>query len=371
MESKRILIIIQMIRRGGVELVALNFARSLKSFGHDVSFLLINPDEHNDDELMNAVRKEGFEIYTALPSADSYFKKYLFLAKFFKEHSFDAVHTHVMFFSGLVSAAAKRAGIKHTAAHSHASKWNRKENLKFKIYKLVMRFLINSNASELLACSVQAGEYLYGKKAFSRRGKVILNGIDCKKFAFNSAVRNEKRKELNVLNGEILAGHVGTLYYVKNQTFLLDVFSEMLKLNSEAKLVLVGEDVDGDILRAKARRLGINDKVIFAGQVSDVERFMQAMDILIFPSLFEAFPLSLVEAQASNLPCLISDSVTKSVKINSNVEFLPLSQSAGDWAQKAVSLLSLERKEALNKELEKSYDINSCAKALENAILGI
>lgn len=365
MVKKKILVVIQLLRRGGVELVALNFAKSLDRNKYDISFLLVEPNEHQDDSLVKEVLQSGINVFEIPGNVNGYFNKYKFLKAFFQENTFDIVHSHVMFFSAFVMLAAKKCNVRVRVSHSHATKWNRKETVIFKIYKAITRFFINNYATDLLSCSVESGKYLYGSKEFKKRGQVISNGIDTEKYAFDLTVRNQKRAELSIGENEILVGHIGTIYYIKNQTFLAEVFAKMLEKNDRLKLILVGEEADGAPVREKVRCLNIEDKVIFAGQRSDVPQLLQAMDIMIFPSLFEALPVSLIEAQASGLSCLISGSVTSEVKFNDNVKFLSLDENTEVWAAAAYKLLEADRQSVSTDKLVKSYDISSVIKKLD------
>ena len=365
MNKKKILIVIQLMRRGGVELVALNFARALDPEKYDITFYLQNPYENQDEELAEEVRNNGFRILERPKEITGYKKNYNYLVELFKKEQFDVVHSHVMFFSALVMLAAKKCNIGVRVAHSHATKWNRKENFVFKIYKCAMRFILNRFATDKLACSDAAGAYLYGEREFNKNGRFIANGIETKKYAFNKNMREKKRQEFSLAEIEILVGHIGSLYYIKNQTFLVDVFSKMLLKNPHIKLILVGEDFeDGKVLK-KVQSMGLADKVIFAGQRNDINELLNAMDIMIFPSLFEALPLSLIEAQASKLPCLISDSVTNQVKFNDNVDFMSLEKSADEWADWAFELLALNREDVSITALKDNYDISSSIKILD------
>lgn len=369
MKKKKILIVIQLLRRGGVELVALNFALNLPRDKYDVTLLLVDINEHQDQSLVDEVSKLNIKIEKIPGNIGGYLQKYKFIKAFIKKNSFDIVHSHVMLFSGLVMTAAKKCGVFVRVSHSHATKWNRKENIAFKVYKAFMRCLINKNSTDLLACSNDAGKYLYGEKEFKKRGRVVTNGIDTSKYAYSPSLAADVKKELSLSETDILVGHIGTIYYIKNQTFLVDVFNCMLKNKSNLKLILVGEEADSAPVREKVARLGLNDRVIFAGQRNDIPRLLQAMDIMIFPSLFEALPVSLIEAQAAKLPCLISDAVTTDVRYNSNAVFLSLDAGAQAWADKAFELLEQDRESVSTDGLVESYDISHSVEALEKIYL--
>lgn len=365
MKKKKVLVVIQLLRRGGVELAALNFALHLNPQRYELTFYLLNPYENQDAQLVEELKQKNIKMIEMPPDAAGYIKKYRHLKWTLKQGNYDVVHSHVLFFSGFVMLAAKICGVKKRVSHSHAIRWNRTENLPFKIYKTVMQKLINLFATDKLACSAAAGDFLYGEKVYRKSGRFIANGVDINRFVFNETVRNEKRKELSITEDALLIGHIGTIYHVKNQVFLVKIFSEMLKTYPNAQLLLVGEELEREKVEEIAQTLGVLDKVIFAGQRTDIAQLLQAMDIMIFPSLFEALPVSLIEAQASQLPCLISDAVTDEVKYNDNVGFMSLQADVSDWANRAFSLLKIPRKDIRIEQLKQIYDIHSVAKQLE------
>ncbi|MCR5207206.1 MAG: glycosyltransferase, partial [Eubacterium sp.] len=280
-------------------------------------------------------------------------------------HKFDIVHSHVIFFSGFVLMAAAKNGVKVRASHSHTVRWNRKENLPYRLYTTVMRFVLKRYSNLKFACSNQSGRFLYGDKEYSNNGIIIPNGIDTARFSYNEEYRNEIRREFSIAENELLVGHVGTVYEIKNQTFLVKVFSEIVKRKPDAILMLVGQIVDDGPVKKVIDECGLNEKVIFTGSRSDIYKFYQAFDIMVFQSLFEALPVSLIEAQASKLPCLISDAVTTDVKYNDNVSFLSLSRTPSEWADTALKLLQCKRTEIDNRQLVSVYEISNVIKLLE------
>ena len=370
MSKKKILVVIQLVRYGGVELVAINFARNLDKEKYDVSFLLIDPYENQNEAFYHELKDEGFRFIEMPRDAGGYLGKFRFIDNLFQKEHFDAVHSHVIFFSGIVLAAAKKNHIPVRAAHSHIIKWNHSETMQYRVYKTAMRYLLNSNATHKLACSSASGAFLYGK-GYKKGGMFVANGINTQKFAYNAAVGKEVRRELCIADDEIVVGHVGTVYAIKNQVFLAQIVSEMLKSGKRVRMLCVGELVDDEPVRCMVQELGITEQVLFAGQRSDIHRLYQAFDIMIFPSLHEALPVSLIEAQASKLPCLISDTVTTEVKFNHNVSFMSLKSSADKWAEEAFRLLAVDRESVDITKLIDTYEISNVIKQLDAIYSGV
>lgn len=364
--KKKVLIVIQQLRRGGVEVAAVNFSSHIDQDKYEFTYYLQKVESKQDEELIEIINKSNSKVIVRPHTAKNYIQQYQDALRVMREGNYDIVHSHVMFYNGIIMLVAKKCGIKKRVSHSHATKWNHKETLPFKIYRAFMRKLINLFATDKLACSTAAGNYMYGEKEYSISGQFLANGIDIGRYALNNETRIKKRSELSVRNDEILVGHIGTIYRIKNQAFLVEIFAEMLKINPNMKLVLAGEIVDGNKIKKKSRALGVEDKVIMLGQRTDVAELLQAFDIMIFPSLNEGLPVSLIEAQASKLPCLISDRVTTEVKFNSNVDFMPLEEPAYKWSKRAFELLNTDRNSVDISKLVKNYDIEKVAEKLNN-----
>lgn len=363
--KKKVLIVIQQLRRGGVEVAAVNFASHLDQNKYDFTYYLQHIDCEQDEKLLKIIKENHSHVIVKPDSARGYIGGFKDAVRIMRQTKFDIVHSHVMFYNGIIISAAKLCGVKKRISHSHAKMWNKKENVAFKFYRAMMRKLINAFATDKLACSQEAGEYMYGKRQYQKQGIFIANGIETAHYAFCKKTRNEKRAELGIKENEILVGHIGTIYRIKNQLFLAEIFAKMLKNNINAKLMLVGEKYDIKDLNEKISRLNIADKVVATGARNDIPELLQAFDIMIFPSLVEALPVSLIEAQAAGLPCLISDRVTKDVKFNNNIEFMPLEENAEKWADKAFSMLGGNREAVDLTDLKKTYDIKEVANKLE------
>ncbi|MCD7872237.1 MAG: glycosyltransferase [Clostridiales bacterium] len=227
-----------------------------------------------------------------------------------------------------------------------------------------MRGLINKYATDKFACSEQAGEYLYGAKEFKKHGMIIKNGIDTDIYKFNTETRRKKRDELKI-SDKFVVGHIGTLYRIKNQSYLIEIFAEILKSKNDSVLILAGENIDKDMLEEKAKGLCILDKILFLGQRNDVAELLQAYDVMIFPSLNEGLPIALIEAQASQLACLISNKISAEVKFNENTEFMPLEAPPEECAEKAIQLSSVPRENVNIDSLKSEYDINRVSDELD------
>ena len=353
----RILHIVTYMGRGGLETMLMNYYRSLDRSRVQFDFLTHRDFRADYDDEIEAL---GGRIYR-LPSLNPFSRSYLgTLDRFFGEHpEYRIVHSHLDCMSAIPLKAAKKHGVPVRIAHSHSSRQDR--DLKYPL-KLFFKRLIPRQATQLFACGDEAGKWMFGTDDF----RVLNNAIDAERYCFDPKVRQEVRSELGIPADALVAGHVGRFMAPKNHGFLLRIFAQ---LPDNAMLLLVG---DGE-LRAEnehlAEELGIRDRVIFAGLRSDVERMLQAMDVFVFPSLYEGLPLSVIEAQAAGLPCLISDKVPIECKKTDLVTQIPLDASPAEWADAVASAAETPRRDTLAQIREAGFDIRANAEWLQNHYL--
>ena len=224
-----------------------------------------------------------------------------------------------------------------------------------------------------LANSELAARWLYTKQMLdSGSVRILKNGIEASRYAFDNVQRARVRKELGIEN-RLVIGHVGHFNYQKNHEFLLRIFREIAERNDGARLLLVGVGEREDEMRALARELGIYDKVIFYGVTNDVPELMWAMDAFVFPSRFEGFGNVLVEAQAAGLKCFASDKVIpRAVHVTDNIEWISLDEPACKWAERILDAAGqeYERRGHTDEVVRAGYDIACMADRLGKLYCG-
>ena len=351
----RILQIVNVMDRAGLETMLMNYYRNIDRSKIQFDFLT-----HRDTP--GAYEKEivslGGNIYRAPRLYPQNYEKYFaFMKSFFEEHKeYKIVHSHIDSMSAFPLLAAKRAEIPYRISHSHSSRFD----MDFKLpIKYLARLTVPYVANIYCACGNKAAEFMYG----SRTTKIIHNAIDLKQFQYNEETRNEARKKLGI-DRQLVIGHVGRYYYVKNQEFLLDIVKIIKKEYSDVQLLLVGKGQDESMLREKTARLGLTNNVHFLVDRADVCDLYQAMDVFVMPSLFEGLPVVGVEAQANGLPCLFSDNISSEVVITKQANTMSLKESPQAWANR---ILSLRRDKNLNVQgvmRAQGYDIKLEAEKL-------
>lgn len=356
----RVLQIVTYMGRGGLETMLMNYYRNIDRQQVQFDFLVHRDFEADYDQ---EIRELGGKIYRMprlVPWNRLYRKK---LKEFFREHpEYKIVHVHQDCLSSVALQCAKESGVPVRIAHSHNS--SQDKNLKYLIKRFYMK-KIPKYATGLLACSREAGDWMFK----GHRYCVLYNAIDIKKYVYDEKTAFEVRNQYD-LQDKIVIGNVGRFNPQKNHDFLIDIFAECLKINDKCRLLLVGDGEERKKIEQKAKELGIQDKVIFTGVRSDVEKLMQAMDVFVFPSLYEGLPVTMVEAQAAGLPCVISDQVSEECMITKNlVTRISLHVSSKKWARVILKNSQIGREDHSEEVRQAGYDINSEARKLQRFYL--
>lgn len=224
--------------------------------------------------------------------------------------------------------AAKLGGASRRIAHSHSTSAK-----KIWLHKLFRPFL-NAVCTDRFACSADAGKWMYGDKyaGGKKRFRVIPNGIDIGAFRYDEELRNKMRMEFGFSEGTVVIGHVGNYMPVKNHAWMITVLETLIRQKRNAMLLLVGDGAMRQTMEEQIRNAHLEAHVILTGVRNDIPALLQAMDVFLFPSLYEGMPIALVEAQAAGLPCVISDVITDDVCLTEQVRKVGLSETAKVWA---------------------------------------
>jgi glycosyltransferase involved in cell wall biosynthesis len=356
----RVLHVVTIMNRGGLETMLMNYYRQIdrKKFQFD---FMVNRTERGDYD--DEIELMGGKIFRMPPIRPGNYRSYFrLLDKFFHQHfEYKIVHAHLNENSAFVLKAAKKANIPCRISHSHLAGLPLDYKFPFRLYA---RMNLIKNTNQFFACSREAGQWLFGKNVLETNVKIFKNAINCDEFIYNEKIRNEIRQELKIEN-KFVIGHVGRFNTQKNHSFLIDVFYEIYKKNKDAVLLLVGQ---GDLLKeikSKVDKLNLTTVVKFLGLRPDVGNVMQAMDLFLFPSLYEGLGVVLIEAQASGLKCITSTGTPKEADITGSVDFLDLKISAKEWAEK---ILECPTERITNKQsiVDNGYDVSSNIKWLCN-----
>lgn len=357
----RVLHILQRMEAGGTQALLMNIYKKIDKSKVQFDFLVEYPNkEFYDDE----ITKLGGKIYYSSVRVDFNIIKFQKkIDKILKENNYKIVHVHAFTIGFFCLKVAKKNNVPIRIAHSH----NNETLHDFKyIFKRCLQKMYPIYATNLFACSEEAGKYLFGNKNFM----VLNNAIDSNKFKFDSNVRNDIRKKMGLENSFVV-GHVGRFHPQKNHNFLIEIFKKIKEIKENAKLILIGSgDFENDIHK-KVSDLHLENDVIFLGNRKDMEILYQVMDIFIFPSLFEGLGIVTIEAQASGLPVLCSDALPTEVEILPICKKLSLKEDCSIWAKEAISLInSSNLRENTTKEIiDAGFDLSVVALNLEKFYL--
>jgi len=338
----------------------MNYYRRIDRNKVQFDFLL-----HKESDCADEISSMGGNVYVMPRRFPNYPKHLRWLNEFFKNNRrYDVVHQNTGNSLAIsVSMYAKKHGAKKRIYHSHGSKSDR--SIIGAVHDVFYKKKISKYATHYFACSDMAADHVFGKYIDKSEIKIINNGVDTEVFGFNTHVREKKRQELGI-DDKFVIGHVGRLSPEKNHQFIVAFFSEIYNRNKDAVLLLVGDGKLRGTIEKNVRELGLEHKVIFAGDCLDVAEYLCAMDVFVFPSLYEGLPLALVEAQANGLHCLASDNISRQAAITDLLEYLPLTESAMIWADRILSFADgYERKDMRGAIKRAGFDITEVVNWLE------
>ena len=336
----------------GITTVIYNYCSHMDRSAVLLSFVIF-PDTEPD--FIKKFSKLG--TVELLPNRKEDFQSYLRgLNTLLQQKHYDGVHIHgnsgTMVFEVIM---ARLHGIQKIMVHAHNT------NCDHPIISKVSVPVMKALSTDLLACSAEAGKWLYGNSPYM----VLSNAIDVEKYHFDEEIRKACRQEFGV-GDSYLIGHVGKFVEAKNHAFLLEVFREYLTIDPQSKLLLVSDESKQTEIREKARALSVENSVLLTYGRTDIQCIYNAMDLFVLPSLHEGLPLVMLEGQASGLPMLVSDSVTQEAKCSDSVIYKPLADGVTSWAKAIATIKSNNRirKNNVNSIKERGFDIDNEAARL-------
>lgn len=359
-EPVRIAQIIGKLSAGGVEAVITNYYKNINHNKYQFDFFI---DEDSQFEPPEEIIEMGAHYYV-IPPYKKVFSHIKVLLQFFKRNQYLIVHSNMNTLSVLSLFAAWKAKVPIRINHNHstASKGETKKN----IIKYMLRPFAKVFATDCIACSEYAAEWLFGKEATnSKTVEIFNNAINIDLFDFNEAIREQVRDELGIKD-KYVVGHVGRFCFQKNHEFLIDIFESLMKKNNNAILLLIGSGELEESIKEKVKSVGLQNSVIFLGTTNEVYRYYQAMDVFVLPSRYEGLPVVGIEAQTSGLPCLFSTEMTKETQITDNALMVELDKGADYWSDLIIASSSCSRKHTLNEITSAGFDIKTQARHLEN-----
>ena len=362
----RILHMIGSLEIGGSQTMVMNIYRKIDREKVQFDFIIDHPDElFFKDE----IEKLGGKIYT-MPT----FKGINIVtvrkawSSFFKIHpEYKVLHSHVRSYASIYLPIARAHGVT-TIIHSHSTS---NGSGVISLVKNILQYPLRFQAEYYMACSVEAGRWLFGDKVIRQTNFcVINNAIEAGEFRFNDELREKYRSKLG-FRDEVVIGFLSRVTPQKNPLYAIRIFSEALKLDERVKLLFIGDGVLMDDVKRTVRELGIEDSVVFTGFRNDTPGLYAAMDVYCFPSNWEGLGISLVEAQAAGLQSVCSENIPPEAIVTDLVEIVKLGKGEKYWAEKLLEASKKRRVDTYEKIKAAGYDVTENAKKMERFYLNI
>lgn len=364
-EPIRVLHMFGALNPGGVETFVMNLYRCIDREKVQFDFALTQGEKSFfDDEVLSL----GGRIFY-FDTSKSMMKNLTRILD--QEGPFAAMHSHVYFYSGAVLENAHRHGISVRIAHAHNTSFGQVYTIKRRAYEWLMRKLILKHATHMFGCSSDACEFVFGEGIMNDpRCRVMYNGFDVKSYRFDSEKRAAVRAQYGIREDQFVVGHVGRFEEQKNHTQLVEQFAAIHKKAPDTMFLMVGRGSLMDEIKEKCAKLGILEQCIFAGAQKDTPSYYSAMDVFLFPSLYEGLGSVLIEAQANGLHVITSKTVVPwDVDVTGHAYFVPLEASADEWAD-VVLATDRETNGSSNRTVAEIYDMKKISKELQQVYLG-
>lgn len=353
---------------GGITSLVLNIAENLNNDEVTFDYMTFrNQKEINEDR---ALSYGGKKVVVPIDKYHNKFVrgiyKYFGTIKILKEEEIDILHINASFpYDIIVGISAKKAGVKKVVFHSHNSNMKEDKTIRGKIMPYCKK-LIQKVSDYNIACSELAAQFMFPNEILeSGNYSILKNGIILEQYGFSETVRDEYRKKLNV-DDKVVVGHIGRFTKQKNHVRLIEIFSEFHKIEPNSVLVLIGIGELEDEIKELVVEKKLCENVIFYGATSEVPKLLQAFDLFLFPSLFEGLPVVGVEVQATGLPILMSDVITKEVSITNLAHYMSLNESSQEWANELKRIYDgrMSRRDYKAEVKEAGFDISDVTKEL-------
>lgn len=353
----------------GVASIVINIYKKIYKKQIKIDFLVCKKTNVSYEKL---VLNNGSNIfYCGNPlSLKTFFSSIKNIKMFFKNNSseYDIVHLHSPTLALFTLKYAKKYGIKNRIVHSHSTMMSLN-----RIKTLISNYLISKipkYANYFWSCSTEAANFLYGEN-FCKNNHIelIKNAVDEKKFGYNEEIVRKYKKQYKIDDNKIVISHISNFSPIKNHSFIVEVIRELINENKNFYFFFIGDGPTKVKVEKQLKKFGIYENCIFTGRIKNVEDYLMISDVVILPSIREGLPVSIVEAQAAGLPCIVSESITKEVDTGS-VLFLPLQVEKWVKSLKETKKLTLEERFTNKRKFNNSsFNLDKESKKIEKIYL--
>ena len=323
-----------------------------------IQFDFVNMETHNKPlAYTDEIKQLGGHIFKIPGRRENPIQNKRELADIIRNGNYQYVDNNVLTWSYSAGVSLPlRLGTK-VIVHSHNAGMNNSMRMRRLLNFINRRYNLNSHIVRL-ACSHEAGKWLFGHKPF----QVIPNGINTQDYQFDASTRDQYRRRFKVEDKHVFL-NVARLSHQKNHQYLLKLFKEIVKRDVKAVLFLVGEGELHGQLVAVIHQLHLEAYVNFLGVRDDVSELMQMSDELLFPSFYEGLPIVLVEAQATGLKCFASNKISHEVFLTNEIFPMDIEASVQKNALYALHILQrpYQRRDGAKEIREAGYGVEATA----------
>lgn len=370
-EPIRILNLFTIMNRGGAETMVMNYYRRIDRTKVQFDFMVHRQERGAFDDEIEAMGGKIYRMCPVHPQNIPVYKK--MIAAFFDKHpEYTIIHSHMSEMGYYVLKEAHKREVPFRICHAHNCINNVAWHIKVKPKWFIrMSYIkrIKRHVTHMFTCGLGAGRSFYGEE---NTDKFIMlnNAVDAGVYTYQKE-EAKKAKEALGLADKFIIGHVGRFAASKNHQFLIEIFNEIQKVKDNAVLLLTGIGVLQDEIKKQVASMGLNDRVHFLGLRDDIPSLLKAFDVFLFPSRWEGLPVTMVEAQAAGLKCIISEKVpAECVLIDDLVDVVSLEQPPAFWAKKVLESANANgRRDTYNEIVQAGFDIDENTKWLQEFYL--
>lgn len=366
---KKICLLNHGLASGGTDSFVLTLAKGLLADGYDVTIAMaVDPDSPPQFREAEAIAM-GAKIYKTsdLDGINKILRHCTRLYQFLKAEKFDVFHANMDLFNGFNMPVAWLAGVPVRVCHCHtsSSQYETKTGKHFvvNVYRIIMRASLWLFSNRRCGCSEMAMDYLFQNRwKKNNHSKIVYNGVDFARFISSGFNKQEKKEELGLPQNQLLIT-VGRFSPEKNPFITIQVMQELHKIRPELHLIWIG---DGDLRSQIETKIAENGSnyIHLLGTQKNVNDYLRCADLFLMPSLFEGLPIAPIEAQAANLPCVLSDTIPQQVNLGL-CQFISLEESPATWAAAICNILDGKSCLMMDEKKRRRFDQNYMVKSVE------
>lgn len=355
------------MNRAGAETLLMNIYRNINRDKFEFHFITHYKEKSDyEDEIIKLGGKVIYIDRPKIKNLPKYSKDFRALVENYGPYN--AIHSHMQLFNGIVLREAKKNNIEVRISHAHLNGDYNKSTLFRKIYERYSMNMIDKYSNYKMSCSYDSGKYLYNSEQFM----LLNNAIDINLFNLEKKeyfIHEELGLERNIK----FITNIARFVDAKNHDFIIEIFDKVMKTDNSYRLLLVGEGELKEKIINKCKEKGIEKYVYFLGIRSDINKILASTDVFLMPSILEGLPVVLVEAQAAGIPCIVSNNIPSQCDLGlKSVKFLDLTLDISKWVEAILNCkrsnidFKIRREKIINNGYDLDNNVEILSKIYEN-----